>query len=168
MWLWEVLQLSKVLHRSCPDRKGDGLLERFSRTQQGLLWHVLGERVSMPKIPGRKMSAPYFLNSSVILVTNIGGAKASKWSRPFMPFSPRLCCHVRSGILRIRDTRSVLPPGDEPEAQTPTSNFVGQVAQDLQVTSGQKPKRQIFLRRSKCFLVVDNPFEAMFVNCGLC
>lgn len=36
----EVLQLSKVLHRSCPDRKGDGLLERFSRTQQGLLWHV--------------------------------------------------------------------------------------------------------------------------------
>ena len=85
-----------------------------------------------------------------------------------MPFSPRLCCHVRSGILRIRDTRSVLPPGDEPEAQTPTSNFVGQVAQDLQVTSGQKPKRQIFLRRSKCFLVVDNPFEAMFVNCGLC
>lgn len=83
-----------------------------------------------------------------------------------MPFSPPLCCHGRSGILRIRDTRSVLPPGDEPEAQTPTSNFVGQVA--LQVTSGQQPKRQRFLRRSKCFLVVDNPFEAMFVNCGLC
>ena len=105
------------------------------------------------------MSAPYFLNSSVILVTNIGGAKGSKWSRPLMPFyPPPLCCHGRSGILRIRDTRSVLPPGDEPEAQTPTANFVGQVAQDLQVTSGQKPKRQRFLRRSKCFLVVDNPF----------
>lgn len=40
----EVLQLSKVLHRSCPDRKGDGLLERFSRAQQGLLWHVRASR----------------------------------------------------------------------------------------------------------------------------
>ena len=42
----------------------------------------------MHENPGRKMSAPYFLNSSVILVTNIGGRRVQNEAGPSCPFTP--------------------------------------------------------------------------------